>query len=94
MTSPKQQIKETNQTVNQELLKAFKKDFETERSIKYICLCDSEPEDCLCDQVEIRLTLNTQFRKVAQCQQLELKQINLQSKLRTIVYSKVKGKSQ
>ena len=94
MTSPKPASKETNHTVNQQLLKAFKKEFETERCVKYLCLCDAEPIDCLCDQVEIKVTLNTQYCKVAQCQQLELKQINLQSKLCTIVYTKVKGKSQ
>ena len=108
MTSPKQQSKGTSQTINKELLSQSKKDFETERSIKYICLCNSGPEDCLCQEVQIRVTLNTQFCKVAQWlhdnkdhianpQQFglewsDIKEYNLKEKLRTIRYSEVTQK--
>ena len=105
MASPKQESPGTSQTANQELLSQFKKDFETERSIKYICLCDSNPEDCLCQEVQITVTLNCKVAQwlqdnkdhIANPQQLDLdwsdvKEFSLKEKLRTVTYSKVTRK--
>ena len=90
MTSKRSASKESVHTANKQLLKTLKKEFETERSVRYLCLCDAQPVDCLCDQVEMKVTMNTQYQDGTQCQELELKNINLQPKICTIVYTKVK----
>ena len=80
-------------------------EFEADRSIKYSCLCDSNPEDCLCQDVQITVTLYCKMTQwlqdnkhyIANPEQFDLDwsevpEFSQKEKLRTVTYSKVTQK--
>ena len=76
--------------------------FETDRSITYSCLCDSSPEDCLCEEIQITVTVHCKVTQwlhdnkyhIASSKQVsEVPELGLKDKLRTVnKYAKVSRK--
>ena len=70
-----------HQTNNTDLLRALKREFETERTVNLIHLCEENPEDCLCQEVNIQVMVNTQFSDPS-----EVNDISSQPSTRTVTY--------
>ena len=86
---------------NKALLMTLNSEFEAERNISYSCLCDSSPEDCLCQDVQITVTVhckvtqwlqNNKFHIASSKQVSEVPELGLKDKLRTVTYAKVTRK--
>ena len=77
--------KEVVQTNNRELLRTLKREFEAERTVNFIHLCEENPEDCFCQEVNIQVTLNTQFSDPS-----EVNDISSQLSTRNVTYYRTK----
>ena len=86
---------------NKALLMTLNSEFEAERNISYSCLCDSSPEDCLCQDVQITVTVHcmvtqwlqdNKFHIASSKQVSEVPELGLKDQLRTVTYAKVTRK--
>ena len=85
MTSKGSISKEVVQTNNRELLRTLKREFEAQRTVNFIYLCEENPEDCLCQEVNIQVTKNTQFSDPS-----DVNDTSSQPSNRTVTYYRTK----
>ena len=86
---------------NKSLLMTLNSEFDSERNISYSCLCDSSPEDCLCQDVQITVTVHckvtqwlqdNKFHIASSKQVSEVPELGLKNQLCTVTYAKVTRK--
>ena len=77
--------KKLSKETTEKILRTLKREFEAERTVSFIHLCEADPEGCLCQEVNIQVMVNTQFSEPS-----EVNDISSQPSNRTVTYYRSK----